>query len=202
MQTIVRNLGIQNYQDVWQNMLTFTQTRDDKTADEIWLVEHPAVYTFGVNGKSKHLLKETNIPVIKSDRGGQITYHASGQLIIYTLFDIQRLQLNIRQIVTLLEDAMISSLAQYGIISTAKSDAPGVYVNDKKIGSVGLRVTKGGCYHGLSLNNNMDLTPFDNINTCGYEGLEVTQLHDLGVHINTLELSIPVLDFLLTSIKK
>lgn len=201
MQTIIRNQGLQDYQYTWQNMLHFTQTRTHETPDEIWIVEHPPVYTFGLNGKPEHLLAANNIPVIKSDRGGQITYHAPGQLILYTLLDIKRLRLDIRQLVTLLEQAMISALAQYGINAYAKADAPGVYVDEKKIGSIGLKVKKNGCYHGLSLNNTLDLTPFDNINTCGFKGLEVTRLLDFGININTHELAIPVIHALLTTIE-
>ncbi|NOQ35224.1 MAG: lipoyl(octanoyl) transferase LipB [Methylococcaceae bacterium] len=202
MQTLIRNLGSQDYLSVWQQMLQFTQTRTHETADELWVVEHPAVYTFGLNGKPEHLLQKTDIPVVNSDRGGQITYHATGQLVVYTLLDINRLQLNIRQLVTLLEQTMITALAQYGITANAKKNAPGVYVDDKKIGSIGLRVKKNGCYHGLSLNNNMDLSPFNNINTCGFEGLEVTSLQNLNININTHELAIPVLHALLTAIEK
>lgn len=196
----IKNLGLQSYQTMLAQMQEFTQQRDANTPDEIWIVEHTPVYTLGLNGKPEHLLKPTDIPVIKSDRGGQITYHGSGQLVIYTLIDINRRRLNIRQLVTLLEQAMISSLAQYGITAVAKAEAPGVYVDGKKIGSIGLRVKKGCCYHGLSLNNNMDLSPFDAINTCGFAGLEVTSVAAQGVHIHTYELAIPVVSALLTAL--
>lgn len=173
-------------------MQRFTQHRDAETADEIWITEHPPVYTLGLNGKREHLLNTGTIRVINSDRGGQVTYHGPGQLIIYTLLDIKRLNLGVRQLVTLLEQAVIVTLAQYGIIAVARADAPGVYVNDKKIGSIGLRIKKNCSYHGLSLNNCMDLRPFDHINTCGYSGLEVTQLADLGVTVSNADLALSV----------
>ncbi len=188
----IRDLGLQDYESTWQAMQRFTQHRDAQTADEIWITEHPPVYTLGLNGKREHLLNTGAIPVINSDRGGQVTYHGPGQLIIYTLLDIKRLNLGVRQLVTLLEQAVIVSLAQYGIIAVARADAPGVYVNDKKIGSIGLRIKKNCSYHGLSLNNCMDLRPFDHINTCGYSGLEVTQLADLGVTVSNADLALSV----------
>ncbi len=202
MQTIIRNQGLQDYYIMWQSMLQFTQMRECNTADEIWIVEHPSVYTLGLNAKTEHLLSQTTIPVVKSDRGGQITYHAPGQLILYTLFDIERLHINIRQLVTLLEQAMITTLAQYGLMASSKIDAPGVYINNKKIGSIGLRIKKGCSYHGLSLNNSLDLSPFNEINTCGFKGLEVTKLEDFNINIKNNELAIPVIHALLTAIKK
>ncbi len=188
----IRDLGLQDYESTWQAMQRFTQHRDAQTADEIWITEHPPVYTLGLNGKREHLLNTCTIQVINSDRGGQVTYHGPGQLIIYTLLDIKRLNLGVRQLVTLLEQAVIVSLAQYGIIAVARPDAPGVYVKDKKIGSIGLRIKKNCSYHGLSLNNCMDLRPFDHINTCGYSGLEVTQLADLGVTVSNADLALSV----------
>jgi len=202
MQTVLRRLGQQDYETVWRQMQDFTQNRDEETSDEIWIVEHPAVYTLGLNGKREHLLNIDNIPVIETDRGGQVTYHGPGQLVIYLLLDIERLSMGVRSVVTLLEQAMTTSLAQYGIKAIAKPEAPGVYVDDKKIGSVGLRVKRGCCYHGLSLNNNMDLSPFNNINTCGYSELEVTQLADLNIKINTYELAVPVVHHILQAITK
>ncbi len=193
MQLIVRNLGLQPYESIWQAMQQFTFDRTADTADEIWIVEHFPVYTLGLNGKREHLLEVTSIPVINSDRGGQITYHGPGQLIIYLLMDIKRKNIGIRQLVTTLEQAMISALASYGINASAKANAPGVYVDEKKIGSIGLRIKNNASYHGLSLNNNMDLSPFDHINTCGYSGLKVTRLADLGVTIDNAELAIPVI---------
>ncbi|MDP3009223.1 MAG: lipoyl(octanoyl) transferase LipB [Methylococcales bacterium] len=182
---IIRDLGLQDYQTVWQAMQDFTLQRNSDTPDELWIVEHPAVYTLGLNGKREHLLNTGDIPVIQSDRGGQVTYHAQGQVIIYTLLDIERLNLNIRQLVSLLEQTMIDTLAFYGIVAIAKADAPGVYVQGKKIGSIGIRIKQHCSYHGLSFNNDMDLTPFNFINPCGYKDLKVTQLRDLGVIIHT-----------------
>ena len=202
MPITIRNLGTQPYQSIWQDMQRYTENRGIEAADEIWITEHPPVYTLGLNGKREHLLATGDIPVINSDRGGQVTYHGPGQLIIYTLLDIKRLNLSIRSLVTTLEQAMISALAQYGIIAVAKTDAPGVYVNDKKIGSIGLRIKKNCSYHGLSINNHMDLRPFDHINTCGYSGLEVTQLANLGVTISNAELAIPVTEAILTALTK
>jgi lipoyl(octanoyl) transferase len=202
MPITIRNLGTQPYQSIWQDMQRYTENRGIEAADEIWITEHPPVYTLGLNGKREHLLATGDIPVINSDRGGQVTYHGPGQLIIYTLLDIKRLNLSIRLLVTTLEQAMICALAQYGIIAVAKTDAPGVYVNDKKIGSIGLRIKKNCSYHGLSINNHMDLGPFDHINTCGYSGLEVTQLANLGVTISNAELAIPVTEAILTALTK
>ena len=202
MQTVLRRLGHIDYETVWSDMQAFTQDRDKETADEIWIVEHPSVYTLGLNGKRKHLLNIDNIPVVDTDRGGQVTYHGPGQLVVYLLLDIERLKIGVRAIVTMLEQAMVDSLSQYGIQAIAKPEAPGVYVDSKKIGSVGLRVKRGCCYHGLSLNNNMDLRPFDHINTCGYSDLEVTQLADLNVNIQTYELAVPVVHHILQAIKQ
>ena len=189
----IRNLGLQDYDITWQAMQRFTQERNTFSNDELWIVEHPPVYTLGLNGKREHLLTIGNIPVINSDRGGQVTYHGPGQVINYVLLDIKRLNLGVRQLVTLLEQVMIGVLFQYDIVAVAKLDAPGVYVNDKKIGSIGLRIKKNCSYHGLSLNNDMDLSPFDDINTCGYSDLKVTQLSDLGVTISTQQLTSSVI---------
>ena len=185
----IRNLGLQDYDITWQAMQRFTHERTTDTNDELWIVEHPSIYTLGLSGKREHLLTIGNIPVINSDRGGQVTYHGPGQIIIYVLLDIKRLNLGIRQLVNILEQSMISVLAQYDISGLSRIDAPGVYVNDQKIGSIGLRIKKNCSYHGLSLNNNMDLRPFDHINTCGYSGLKVTQLSDLGVTVSSKELA-------------
>lgn len=170
-------------------MQQFTVSRDSETGDEIWLTEHPPVFTQGLNGKPWHLLKPCDIPVVQTDRGGQITYHGPGQVVIYTLFDLARLGLNIRQLVSLLEHAMIETLARYEIQAVARPDAPGVYADGKKIGSIGLRIKRNCSYHGLSLNNYMDLTPFENINPCGYPGLKMTQLSDFGATVDQQELS-------------
>jgi len=199
---VIRNLGLQDYESTWLDMRRYTENRDAQTADEIWITEHPPVYTLGLNGKREHLLATGDTPVVNSDRGGQVTYHGPGQLIIYTLLDIKRLNLGIRSLVTTLEQAMIFALAQYGIIAVARTDAPGVYVTGKKIGSIGLRIKKNCSYHGLSINNHMDLAPFDHINTCGYSGLEVTQLADLGVTVSNAELAIPVTQAIITALAK
>ena len=197
----ILQLGLQDYLSCWQKMQGYTLTRDEHSADEIWIVEHPPVFTQGLNGQPEHLLQVSDIPVVNTDRGGQITYHAPGQLVVYTLIDIKRKQLGVRQLVTLLEKAMTETLGQYGLQAVAKAEAPGVYIRDKKIGSVGLRIKKGCSYHGLSLNNSMDLSPFSNINPCGYQGLQVTKLADLGVHIKTYELAVPVVNSIVNSLE-
>lgn len=160
-------------------MQAFTNNRDSQSADEIWLLEHLPVYTQGQAGKAEHLLFAGDIPVVKSDRGGQITYHGPGQLIAYLLIDLRRRQLGVRKLVTLIEQAIIEMLAEFGVTAETRDKAPGVYVEQKKIASLGLRVRKGCTYHGLSLNLNMDLTPFSGINVCGYQGMQVTRLCDL-----------------------
>jgi lipoyl(octanoyl) transferase len=165
-------------------MQAFSQQRNQDTQDEIWILEHPPVFTLGLNGKTEHLLNPGAIPVIQCDRGGQVTYHGPGQVIIYTLIDIKRLQLGIRPLVSLLEQAMINCLTGLGINAVAKPEAPGVYTDDRKIGSIGLRIKNNCSYHGLSLNNNMDLTPFSYINTCGFKGLQVTQVKDFDINIS------------------
>ncbi|ASF45611.1 lipoyl(octanoyl) transferase LipB [Methylovulum psychrotolerans] len=194
MPPILRHLNHQPYADTWQAMQAFTQQRSADTPDELWTVEHPPVYTLGLSGKREHLLNIGDIPVVHSDRGGQVTYHGPGQVIIYTLIDIKRLPINIRELVTLLENAMIAALSDYGISAQARADAPGVYVQGKKIGSIGLRIKNHCSYHGLSLNNAMDLRPFTLINPCGYAGLAMTQLADLGVHVATAEAAALIID--------
>lgn len=200
MPTTIRELGVQPYEPIWQEMQRLTQERTDKTHDEIWVLEHLPVYTLGLNGKQEHLLNPGDIPVIQSDRGGQVTYHGPGQLIVYTLLDIKRRKLGIRQLVTLLEQSMVTALAQFGITATVNPQAPGVYVDSKKIGSIGIRIKNNASYHGISINNNMDLTPFDHINTCGYRDLQVTQLADFGIDISTADLAIPVVNAINSSL--
>lgn len=185
----IKQLGIQPYESVWHEMQQFTQNRTSQTDNEIWLVEHFPVFTLGLNGRREHLLNARNISVVQTDRGGQVTYHAPGQAIVYVLLDLKRLNLNSQQIVSLLENTMIQTLAELQISAIAKADARGVYVENKKIGSIGLRIKKNGCYHGLSLNNNMDLTPFKWINPCGYANLEMTQVADFNVTIETSTLA-------------
>lgn len=201
MQITSRYLGIQNYESTWHAMQQFTGDRTQETGDEIWVVEHFPVYTLGLNGKREHLLNTGSIPVVRSDRGGQVTYHGPGQLIIYPLLDLKRLQLGVRQLVTLLEQAMIDTLAVYGVSAYSRADAPGVYVDGKKIGSIGIRIKKNASYHGLSLNNQMDLSPFNHINTCGYPGLEVTRLADLNVTVSNTELALPLIEAITTALQ-
>ena len=229
----LKQLGLRDYREVWAAMREFTETRGADTVDELWLVEHPPVYTLGRNGDPAHILFSTSekvppsagdhnvelmrhsgmdrrnddnnlnstaskvewqgkIPIVESDRGGQVTYHGPGQLIAYTLFDLNRLGIGIRSLVSGLENAVINTLLQYGIKAEAQSDAPGIYVDGKKIASLGLRIRKGCSYHGLSLNVDMDLSPFSAINPCGYPGLEITQLVDLGVPVKPYEVAVPL----------
>ena len=173
-------LGLRDYHPTWQAMLQFTEQRTADTADQIWIVEHPPVYTLGLAGKPEHLLNPQGIPVINTDRGGQVTYHGPGQLVVYLLLDLKRRQLGIKPLVQKIEQALIQLLADYQIQAHTIESAPGVYVDQKKIAALGLRVRRNGCYHGLSLNIDMDLSPFLGINPCGYPGLEVIQLHDLN----------------------
>ena len=176
---IIKHLGLCDYQETWQQMSAFTDDRTPDTEDEIWLLQHPAVFTLGKNGKREHLLGTGDIPVVDSDRGGQVTYHGPGQLVAYVMIDIQRQKTGVRQLVTRLEEAVIAMLQTYGIASRARDDAPGVYVGDAKIAALGLRVRRGKSFHGLSLNVDMDMEPFTRINPCGYAGMEVTQMKDL-----------------------
>nr|WP_282098388.1 MULTISPECIES: lipoyl(octanoyl) transferase LipB [Pseudoalteromonas] len=177
---IVRQLGRQRYMPIWQKMQAYTDTRDDNSPDEIWLVEHDSVFTQGQAGKDEHLLAPGDIEVIKVDRGGQVTYHGPGQQMMYVLFNLRRLKIGVRELVTWLEECIIESLAEYGIDAYAKADAPGVYVNDSKIASLGLRVRRGCSFHGLALNVNMDLSPFLRINPCGYAGMNMVQTKELN----------------------
>ncbi|NLS14162.1 lipoyl(octanoyl) transferase LipB [Vibrio sp. SM6] len=177
---LVRQLGRQAYLPTWQSMHRFTDSREASTLDEIWLVEHDPVFTQGQAGKAEHLLTQSEIPVVQSDRGGQITYHGPGQLVAYFLIDLRRKQLGVRELVTHIEQSVVETLAQFSIESYPRPDAPGVYVAEKKICSLGLRIRKGCSFHGLALNVDMDLSPFHNINPCGYQGLEMTQTSALG----------------------
>ena len=179
-QLIVRHLGIRPYLETWHAMQVFTDTRDAMTPDEIWLLQHDPVFTQGQAGKAEHLLHQTNIPVVQSDRGGQITYHGPGQLIAYLLIDVRRKGIGIRQLVTAMEQAVIGLLARSDIQACARADAPGVYVDGAKIASLGLRIRRGCSFHGLALNVDLDLTPFSHINPCGYAGLAMTRTASLG----------------------
>jgi len=173
---LVRHLGLQPYEPVSRAMHDFTDSRDDSTPDEIWLVEHLPVFTQGQAGKAEHLLMTGDIPVIQSDRGGQVTYHGPGQQVMYVLLNLKRRKLGVRELVTLLEQTVVNTLAEYGIDAHPRADAPGVYVGEMKICSLGLRIRKGCSFHGLALNINMDLAPFHRINPCGYAGMEMTQM--------------------------
>jgi lipoyl(octanoyl) transferase len=187
----VRELGLQPYEDVWAAMSEFTNTRTSDTMDQLWLVQHPPVFTQGQAGKAEHLLVPGDIPVVQSDRGGQVTYHGPGQLVAYPLLDLRRLKMGVRDLVTAIEQTIVSTLAQYDIAAFPKPDAPGVYVNTEgrvdKIASLGLRVRRGCSFHGLALNVAMDLSPFLRINPCGYQGLAMTQIQDLLSNPPTIE---------------
>lgn len=162
-------------------MRNFTDERNASSEDALWVVEHPAVYTLGQSGKREHILNPAAIPVVQSDRGGQVTYHGPGQIVVYTLFDLRRAGFGIREMVIRLENAVINTLSELGVHAMGRRDAPGVYVDDAKIAALGLRVRRGCAYHGLSLNIDVDLTPFNGINPCGYAGLDVTSLEKLGI---------------------
>lgn len=172
-------LGLADYAPVFEAMKAFNDARSEATEDELWVVEHPPVFTQGLAGKPEHLLIRDDIPVVQIDRGGQITYHGPGQLVVYTLIDFKRRQTSVRHIVSALENSIIATLAEYGIAAAADPARPGVYVGAKKIASLGLRIKNGAVYHGLALNINMDLSPFTHINPCGYAGMEMTQMADL-----------------------
>ncbi|MES9941248.1 MAG: lipoyl(octanoyl) transferase LipB [Candidatus Thiodiazotropha sp. 6PLUC2] len=178
---LVKSLGIQPYAKTWQAMQDYTNQRGPSTPDQLWLLEHPPVFTLGQAGKPEHLLNPGDIPIVNSDRGGQVTYHGPGQLIAYLLLDLRRAHLGVRGLVTHLEAAVISLLAEHRLKANARKDAPGVYIETSKVASLGLRVRRGCSYHGLSLNVDMDLEPFSRINPCGYPGLQVTQLADLNI---------------------
>lgn len=184
MAIVVRHLGEVDYHDTWQKMQAFTNSRQSGTPDELWFLQHPPVYTLGKNAKPEHILNAADIPVVDSDRGGQVTYHGPGQVVVYTLLNLSRLNIGVRELVTTLEQTIIELLADYDVLARARREAPGVYVNDAKIAALGLRVRKGCSFHGLALNVDMDLEPFSRINPCGYEGLEVTQLKNIASDID------------------
>jgi lipoyl(octanoyl) transferase len=181
---IIRDLGLTDYQYTWHAMQAFTAQRNAETVDELWVTEHEAVYTLGLNRKDVRMPTRDDIPVVLVDRGGKITYHGRGQVIIYLLIDLKRKNVSIRQVVSAMENCMISLLAEYHVEAEARSTAPGVYVNEKKIGALGLRLKNQCSYHGLSLNVAMNLSPFCAIDPCGYQGQEVTQMRDLGIALN------------------
>ena len=178
----IKYFGIVDYISTWQKMKDFTLARTKNTFDEIWLLQHPPVYTLGVAGKMEHLLRNDGVSVIRTDRGGQITYHGPGQIIAYLLLDVRRLKLGVRELVRQMEGAVIDLLEEYSVDTKFREDAPGVYVDNAKIAALGLKIKNGCCYHGIALNVDMDLTPFSAINPCGYSGLEITQTSDLGIN--------------------
>ena len=198
---IIKHLGLVDYHVCWQAMKDFTANRTEQTNDEIWLLQHPAVYTQGIAGKPEHLLYDNNIPVIKTDRGGQITYHAPGQLIVYLLLDIRRLELGVRELVRKMENAVIDLLNDYHIEAKGRIEAPGVYVGEAKVAALGLRIRNGCSYHGLSLNVDMDLSPFSEIDPCGYPGLQVTQTRNLGIGDDIGTLGEKLLDILQSNLQ-
>jgi lipoyl(octanoyl) transferase len=197
---LIRHLGRADYQSTWQRMQQFTATRTARTADELWFLEHPPVFTLGMAGRTEHLLAPGDIPVVHSDRGGQVTYHGPGQLVVYTLIDLRRAGLGVRDLVTALELSVIRYAAQLGITAAAQRAAPGVYVDARKLASVGIRIRRGASYHGLALNVNLDLEPFGRINPCGFAGLAMTRLADLAPVADVNAASAGLLPHLLQSL--
>ena len=177
---VIRHLGRVDYEPTWRAMQAFTDERTPETPDEIWFLEHPPVFTLGMNAKPEHVLAPGDIPVVQIDRGGQVTYHGPGQLVVYPLVDLRRAGLGVRDLVTALEKSVIHYASELGVASECRRNAPGVYVNDRKLASVGIRIRRGSSYHGIALNVNLDMEPFTRINPCGYAGLEVTRLADLS----------------------
>lgn len=196
----VHDLGVQDYQSVWQKMVDFTNNRDAETKDEIWFVQHPAVYTQGTTCTSSTLLP-TDIPVVKTDRGGQITYHGEGQIVMYTMLQLKRYKLSVSKMVRLLEQAVIDLLLEFDVQAHRKDKAPGVYIDGAKISALGLRIRKGCSYHGLSLNVDMDLSPFSNIDPCGYKGLEVVSMAGLGLKMDIKQIEIKLLRYVSNLLK-
>ena len=182
MKTVFR--GLQDYVPLWHEMQKFTDTRDENTPDEIWFVEHPPVFTMGVNASEEHLLAPGDIPVVQIDRGGEVTFHGPGQLMIYPLLDIKRSNIGVRNLVTALEQSVVDLAAEYEVAAVARADAPGVYVAGNKLASVGLRIRRGSSFHGMALNVDIDLEPFSRINPCGYTELQMTDLRRLGITLN------------------
>ncbi len=199
---LVRHLGLRPYRETWQAMRTFTADRTADTPDELWLLQHPPVFTLGTNGKARHILDAGTTPVVRSDRGGQVTYHGPGQLVAYLLLDLKRHQLGVRQLVTVMEQGVIRLLAELGIPARSRRDAPGVYVEEAKIASVGLRIRRGCSYHGLSLNVNMDLSPFRRIHPCGHEGMIVTSLAALGSDVSLAKVESLLPDYIMHQLQQ
>lgn len=190
-------LGRQEYVPLWRKMQEFTNERDDSTADEIWFCEHPPVFTMGLNASDEHLLTPGDIPVVQIDRGGQVTYHGPGQLMVYPLIDIKRANVGVRQLVTALEQSVVNLAAQYDVLAAARADAPGVYVDGDKLASIGLRIRRGSSFHGMALNVDADLEPFSRINPCGYAELRMTDLRRLGIQLQLEDASQKLLPFFL-----
>jgi len=184
---VVKRLGRVDYEPTFQAMQDFTASRTAETPDEIWIVEHPPVYTLGQAGKPEHILRDLGIPLVKIDRGGQVTYHGPGQVVIYLLLDLARLKIKVRELVTAIEQAVIDLLAEHGVAAERRDGAPGVYVGEAKIAALGLRIRNGCSYHGVSLNVDMDLSPFAAINPCGYAGLKVIQTRDFNIPLTAHE---------------
>jgi len=189
--------GWQDYVPLWHEMQEFTNTRDETTPDEIWFCEHPPVFTLGLNAAREHLLAPGDIPVVQIDRGGQVTFHGPGQLMIYPLIDIRRANIGVRTLVTALEQSVVDLAADYDVDAAARADAPGVYVDGKKLASVGLRIRRGASFHGMALNVDVDLEPFSRINPCGYKELEMTDMHRLGIDLQLEATSEKILPHLL-----
>lgn len=187
MNPVVKRLGRVDYEPTFQAMQAFTASRSPETPDELWIVEHPPVYTLGQAGKPEHILRDVGIPVVKIDRGGQVTYHGPGQVVIYLLLDLPRRKIKVRELVTAIEQAVIDLLAEHGVSAERRDGAPGVYVGEAKVAALGLRIRNGCSYHGVSLNVDMDLTPFAAINPCGYAGLKVVQTKDLNVPLTDFD---------------
>ncbi len=183
MTIVVKRLGQVDYAPTFQAMQDFTATRTAETPDELWIVEHPPVYTLGQAGKPEHILRDVGIPLVRIDRGGQVTYHGPGQVVVYLLLDLARLKIKVRELVSAIEQAVIDLLAEHGVTAERRDGAPGVYVGEAKIAALGLRIRNGCSYHGVSLNVDMDLSPFAAINPCGYAGLRVTQTRDLNISL-------------------
>lgn len=192
----VKNLGRRAYEPLWRAMQSFTETRDAAAGDEIWLTEHPPVFTLGLNASREHLLDPGDIPVVQIDRGGQVTYHGPGQLMVYPLIDLKRAGLGVRDLVTALEQSVVDLLRDHGVTASSRADAPGVYADGRKVASLGLRVRRGASYHGMALNVDLDLAPFSRINPCGMRGLEVVDLKRLGVDLDLAAASRSVVEHL------
>jgi lipoyl(octanoyl) transferase len=198
---VIRHLGLAPYEPTWRAMQRFTDSRDDATRDEIWFVEHPPVFTLGLNASREHLLSPGDIPVVQIDRGGQVTYHGPGQLVIYPLIDLKRLKLGVHALVLALENAVVAYLAGFRVSASGSRAAPGVYIDGAKLASIGLRIRRGASYHGIALNVSLDLEPFRRINVCGHRGLTVTRLIDHGISADLSTVAMDLTPHLLRQLK-